>query len=530
MQKNKKDNTFIKKNIDSTNNTDSMNNTDSISTIDSTNNIDSTNTVDSTKNADNTSTIDNLDAKAEKVKRTIDKTPGGIRKYFHDVFDIRDDMMSYEEIDEMMEENTVIHGANMWILMLAVLIASIGLNMNSTAVIIGAMLISPLMSGIMTMGYSLAVRDLTLLKKSLTRFGTQVAISLIASTLYFVISPLSDPTAEMIARTSPTLWDVMIALFGGIAGMIGNTRKKKGNVIPGVAIATALMPPLCTAGYGIASLQPRFILGAFYLFMINTLFITLSSAFVAAVLRVPSHKYLRQAQQKRINRIVIAITVITVIPSVYIGAMTVRDSVISHSVTSYLNNEFAFPDTQVVQSNTDTQNKVISVSLVGATIADETIDTLEQELSGYNLEGYTLRVTQNTVLGESEVEDKDKITIAVQENTILELQNQLDEKQDQLDEMEKNIEAYETNQKENVNCQELAQKAMAIFTGLENSSCGIMSDSEGEYILFVAETTEALSEEERQTIINWLKTETGMERIEVLEREAEERTEYETEG
>lgn len=460
--------------------------------------------------------------KDKKDIKDIKDTPGGIKKYFHDVFDIRDDMMSYEEIDEMMEENTVIHGANMWILMLAVLIASIGLNMNSTAVIIGAMLISPLMSGIMTMGYSLTVRDLTLLKKSLTRFGTQVAISLIASTLYFVISPLSDPTAEMIARTSPTLWDVMIALFGGIAGMIGNTRQKKGNVIPGVAIATALMPPLCTAGYGIASLQPRFIFGAFYLFVINTLFITLSSAFVAAVLKVPRHKYIRQAKQKRINRIVIAITIITVIPSVYIGAMTVRDSVIAHSVTSYLNNEFAFSDTQVVQSSTDTQNKVISVSLVGATIADETISALEQELSSYNLEGYTLHVTQNTVLAESEVEDKDKITIAIQENTILELQSQLEEKQTQLDEMEKHIEAYEAEQEEAVNCQELSQKAMTIFTGLESCSCGIMSDSEGEYILFVAETTEALTEEERQALTNWLKTETQLERIEVLEQEKEE--------
>lgn len=311
-------------------------------------------------------------------KKETEESQSGIRKYFHDLFDIRDDMMSYEEIDEMMEENTVIDGANMWILMLAILIASIGLNVNSTAVIIGAMLISPLMSGIMTMGFSLAVRDLTLLKKSLTRFGTQVAISLIASTVYFFISPLSEPTSEMIARTSPTLWDVMIALFGGIAGMIGNTRQKKGNVIPGVAIATALMPPLCTAGYGIATMQPRFIFGAFYLFLINTLFITLSSAFIAAVLGVPRHKYIRQAQQKRINRIIIAITIITVIPSVYIGMITVRDSVISHNVSSYLSNEFVFSDTQVVRSSTDKQNNVISVSLVGVPVADEVLADLER--------------------------------------------------------------------------------------------------------------------------------------------------------
>lgn len=177
------------------------------------------------------------------IHKEIRKKRTGVRKFIADLLNMHDGMMSYEEIDEMMLENTVIHGPNMWILCLAALIASIGLNMNSTAVIIGAMLISPLMSGIMTMGYSLAVRDLRLLRRALLRFGTQVVISLISSTVYFLITPIDTPTAEMIARTSPTIWDVLIALFGGIAGAIGNTREKKGNVIPGVAIATALMPP-----------------------------------------------------------------------------------------------------------------------------------------------------------------------------------------------------------------------------------------------------------------------------------------------
>lgn len=461
----------------------------------------------------------------QKNKKDTEESKSGIRKYFYDVFNIRDDMMSYEEIDEMMEENTVIHGANMWILMLAVLIASIGLNVNSTAVIIGAMLISPLMSGIMTMGFSLAVRDLTLLKKSLTRFGTQVAISLIAATLYFLITPLNDPTSEMIARTSPTLWDVMIALFGGIAGMIGNTRQKKGNVIPGVAIATALMPPLCTAGYGIASLQPRFIFGAFYLFLINTLFITLSSAFIAAVLGVPRHKYIRQAQQKRINRAVIAITIITVIPSVYIGMITVRDSVIAHNVSSYLSNEFVFPDTQVVQSSTDKQNKVISVSLVGVPVADEALAVLEKEMSRYNLDGYTLHVTQNSILTQDDVEDADKITIAIQENTISELQKRLEEQQEKMDEMEKNVQAYESEQQSAIDCQKLSKKACTIFENLSSCSCGIMSDTEEDYILFVAETAEPLTEEEKQALTNWLKSETGIQRVELIEREKSEEAE-----
>ncbi len=468
-----------------------------------------------------------------KEPEIIEKSRSGIRKYFHDVFDIRDDMMSYEEIDEMMEENTVIHGANMWILMMAALIASIGLNVNSTAVIIGAMLISPLMSGIITMGFSLAVRDFSLFKKSLIRFGTQVAISLVASTLYFVISPLETPTSEMIARTSPTLWDVLIALFGGIAGMIGNTRKKKGNVIPGVAIATALMPPLCTAGYGIASLQPQFIFGAFYLFLINTLFIMLSSAFIALILGVPRHTYISEKKQKRINRIILAITIVTIIPSAYIGMVTVRDSVLDRNVSSYLNGEFSFPDTQVVQSSVNKQEKKISVSLVGTPISEDAIATLEKALADYNLDGYTLRVTQNSILEDTEGADTDKITIAVQENRISELQNQLSEANTQIKDMEKDIRSYETAQNEAVDGREIVKKAEAVFTKVKGGSCGVMSDEQGEYIFLVAETGEPLTDDEVQTMVRWLQTETGYAKAELIQREApadnEETTEHTTE-
>lgn len=452
----------------------------------------------------------------EQRRKKIQKSHGGAKKYFHDLIDIRDDMMSYEEIDEMMLENTVIHGANMWILMLAILIASIGLNVNSTAVIIGAMLISPLMSGIMTMGYSLAVRDLELLKRSLKRFMTQVMISLITSTVYFIITPLNEPTSEMVARISPTLWDVLIALFGGIAGMIGNTRRKKGNVIPGVAIATALMPPLCTAGYGIASLQPRFLFGAFYLFLINTLFIMLASAFITLVLRVPYHRDISQAGQRKINHVIAVITVITVIPSVFIGSLTVYNSVIDGNISRYIENEFIFSNTQVVQRSTDKNKKEISVSLVGIPISEEHIDSLEKKLYHYNLGEYTLRITQNSVSDSSGVENTDKITIAIQENTIAEMQAQLEEKQERLEELEQDAAKYEQQQKEKIDCRKLAKDASTIFRSLEGCSCGVVSDEAGEYILLMADAERKVKKSEIRIIENWLEMETGMERAEVL--------------
>lgn len=430
----------------------------------------------------------------------------GAKKYFHDLFDLRGDMMGYEALDEMMEENTHIYGSNMWILIMAILIASIGLNVNSTAVIIGAMLVSPLMSGILTMGYSLAICDLTMMRRAAARFGTQVVISLITSTVYFCLTPLDAPTSEMLARTTPTIWDVLIALFGGLAGGIGNTREKKGNVIPGVAIATALMPPLCTAGYGIATLQPRFILGAFYLFAINTLFIALAAAAVTKLLRVPARRSLSGSDQRRLHRIVRTITVITVIPSLVLGAVTVYSSVLDAGIDRYLKNEMVFADAQVVQSSADKIDRVISVSLVGTPISDEKIAGLESLLSSYGLGDYSLHVVQNRSI---QGENTDKVTIAVQENTINQLQQLLDRQEQRIEELESSG-AAETD------WAGLAASAPDIFDWLSGCACGPVYGGEEEYALMTASSSKAMTEEETQIIVNWLRTASGMDRAELI--------------
>ena len=433
-----------------------------------------------------------------------------IRQYFHNLFDIRGDMMNYDELREMMEENTIIRGSNMWILIMAIFIASIGLNVNSTAVIIGAMLVSPLMSGILTMGYSLATSDLTMLRRAFTRFTTQVVISLITSTVYFAISPLTVPTSEMIARTSPTLWDVLIAFFGGIAGGIGNTRKKKSNVIPGVAIATALMPPLCTTGYGIATGQSRFILGAFYLFSINTLFIMLSAALVTKLMGVPSLQVKDVRRQRLIRRVIPIITIVTIIPSALVGSLKVYETVMEQNLTNYIAGAFSFPDTKVIQSQIDLMNKDVSVSLVGAEISDEVTQRLEQELSNYNLEGFTLHLTQNKT---STLDSSEDITIALQEQTIEALQNQLSQQQSRLEELEAERNAQP-------DCGKLARQASRIFTKLSDCSVGVLWDDQGEYLYLRGTASEPLTAPEVGTVENWLRTETGIQRVsaEILDK------------
>ena len=198
---------------------------------------------------------------------------GILKKYFN----VNDDKENENDIIAGISQGVSFRGANLWVLIFAIFIASLGLNVNSTAVIIGAMLISPFMGPIVGMGLAIGINDSILLKKSIHNYLIATLISVLTATIYFVLSPLDEAQSELLARTSPTLYDVMIALFGGAAGILALSTKGKGNVLPGVAIATALMPPLCTAGYGLAMGNIYYFLGAFYLFFINTVFIALST-------------------------------------------------------------------------------------------------------------------------------------------------------------------------------------------------------------------------------------------------------------
>ncbi|MGN1002338.1 MAG: hypothetical protein ACI4PC_06160, partial [Oscillospiraceae bacterium] len=262
------------------------------------------------------------------------------------------------------------------------------------------------------------------------------------------------------------------------------------------------------AGYGLATLQPRFIFGALYLFLINTLFIALSAALITVILRVPIRRSLSAKRQKRINRTVALITVIVVIPSLFIGAYTVYSSVMERNIQEYLNREFVFENTQLVQSSTDTQNRRINVSLVGQPISEEAIARLEQELEEYSLTGYTLHVTQNSISA-ADVDNADKITIAIQENTISELREQLTQQQARLEELESSIAAQ-------LDFNALARKAESIFPALTDCSCGITADGSSESIILAAHTQEELTEAETAVLENWLRAESGLDQVKLF--------------
>jgi uncharacterized hydrophobic protein (TIGR00271 family) len=311
-------------------------------------------------------------------------------------FNLTEDKAPDTEIIESIRKNVEFRGVNLWALIFAIFIACIGLNVNSTAVIIGAMLISPIMGPVMGVGLGISINDLTLVKKGAKNLFVATIISLLASTAYFLITPLHEAQSELLARTSPSVWDVLIAFFGGSAGMVAASRKEKSNVIPGVAIATALMPPLCTAGFGIATSNWAYALGALYLYFINSVFIAVATYLMARNLKMRHKHVLDEVSRKRFSRYMIAIVVITIAPSILMTIGLVNKSIFETNAGKFVDEQFTFDNTQVVSRSFKftAKGKTIDLLLVGKDLHQSRIDSLKRNLVKYNLKNVDLIIHQ----------------------------------------------------------------------------------------------------------------------------------------
>lgn len=308
--------------------------------------------------------------------------------------EFKKDQATYDEIHENILDGVNIGGANFIILMCAIIIASVGLNMNATAVIIGAMLISPLMGPIIAIGYSVGIYNLKLLKKSAIILIIEIFISITTATIYFSLSPISSAGSEILSRTSPNIWDVIIAFTGGIAGIIGITRKKSGNILPGVAIATALMPPLCTSGYGLATKNIHIFLGAGYLFFINSFFIALSTLLVVKFMKIPTRNTLSEVKQKKLKKMIIVSTILVTIPSLISAATMVNSFLNNTNLSNFIENEM--PSEYILNKEINTKNKTIDLVIIGNTIDNSEEEKLQEALKYYNFSGYKLIIQQST--------------------------------------------------------------------------------------------------------------------------------------
>jgi len=369
-------------------------------------------------------------------------TFGSIVQTIRHLFSLADDKSEADAIDIEIRSNVTLRGTNLWVLITAILIASVGLDVNSTAVVIGAMLISPLMGPIMGIGYGIGVYDFPLIKKSAISLLVATLIAILVAALYFSLSPLSEAHSELLSRTSPTIWDVLIGFFGGLAGIIAATRKIKTNVIPGVAIATALMPPLCTAGYGLANGQWHFFFGAFYLYIINSVFIAFASFIIISAMKLPHRNFVDEETEDRIRLYLFGLALVTVVPSLYLAYNLVKEEVFAQKAKAFVAEEFQFDETYFTNLQIDSKDKKIELSLIGRPIPKETLEEIQNKLIKNDLEATALVVHQ---AGEQKID-----TLALKTSIVADLYKEsqvaMDLKDQQIAKLNNQLKAYKTKE------------------------------------------------------------------------------------
>ena len=364
--------------------------------------------------------------------------------FLKDRFNLDKDRSDYEEIINTIKGGVYFRGTNLWVLIFAIIIGSIGLNMNSTAVIIGAMLISPLMGPIMGIGLAAGISDFQLIRTSFTNFMVAVIISLIASTVYFFLTPLNEAHSELLARTTPTVFDVFIALFGGLAGIVATSSKAKGTVIPGVAIATALIPPLCTAGYGLAVGNLYYFIGALYLFFINSVFICLATFLMVRFMRFPVHHYPDPATAKKVKLWIIIIVTFTFLPSVYIATIMVQRNIYENNANRFINKEMTFPDNMIIQKNIDAAKREISIIYLGQEVTPQLLENAKNKLADYHLANTAIKIKQG--LKEKTMADMSTIKSQIVQELFIKNEDLVRTQGNRIAELEKDLNVYSSPQ------------------------------------------------------------------------------------
>ena len=407
-------------------------------------------------------------------------------------------------------------GSNLWILIFAVFIASLGLNVNSTAVIIGAMLISPLMGPIIGMGLALGIADLDLFKQSIKNYLVSTFISVVTATIYFTLSPITDAQSELLARTSPTLYDVLIALFGGAAGFLAISTKGRNNVLPGVAIATALMPPLCTAGYGLAVQNTSYFFGAFYLYFINTVFIAFTTCLGVRLLHFHRKEFVNREQMKRVNLYIVSIIIITILPASYMTWNIIKQSVFENNIEKFITKELSYNGTNILSHEYDLQNKTLHVVAVGNTISAYTIAKAQKTMTDYQLEGYKLKVIQGTNSDSLLIlQNKKKGQIKLGEKNSAEWQ-ELTYRNDVL---QKQLNSYThypvlaNDMKEELKV--VCPSAKSIMLSKASESF-VDSASIKNHIVAIVKTNKPLTKDNRKQLYDWLKVKVKSDSLELI--------------
>jgi uncharacterized hydrophobic protein (TIGR00271 family) len=448
-----------------------------------------------------------------RIIKNIIKLMQLIRHIYYVKFSLLYDKASNNEIDEAIQHAVMLRGATAWILVCAIFIASIGLNINSTAVIIGAMLISPLMGPIIGVGYSAGTYDFPLMKRSLLNLAITSFIGLAISALYFWVSPISNAQSELLGRTSPTIWDVLIAFFGGIVGIIGLTRKEKTTIIPGVAIATALMPPLCTAGYELTQLNFKAFSGALYLFTINCVFIAFSTTIMVWLIRIPRHQFVSKATEKKVKLFLFLIAFITLLPSIYLATIMVEGEFFVNNTQKFITREFDFKRTYITNIKFSPNLRQVELTLVGRHINESEIHELNNKFKSAGMGNVVMILHQ---ADETQINPafltNDLLQSKLYQNTI----QSLDRQEKEIDDIK--LQLKELSQKEQRNL-DIALELEAQYPQLDHIivSNGVSNtrDKISPEIILNANSTKNLKKSDLNRIQKWLEVRVKSENVKI---------------
>lgn len=321
-----------------------------------------------------------------------------VRIFMRRLLSLKNDKAPEEESIASIKAGVEFRGASLWILIFAIFVASLGLNTNSAAVIIGAMLISPLMGPIMGIGLSVGINDFELLKRAFRSFTVATIFSVLTATLYFAVTPIAEARSELLARTSPTIYDVLIAFFGGLAGIValGSTGQRGGNVIPGVAIATAIMPPLCTTGFGLATANWIYAAGAFYLYLINSIFISLATFIGVNIFGFRKKVFVDKQREKRVKHIIVTIAILTMLPATLLTYGLVRENYFTKKANDFILKVVTSENTQVISKEINYHTKEINLVTIGEEIPKKELEHMQNQLANYGLGSVELSIVQGT--------------------------------------------------------------------------------------------------------------------------------------
>lgn len=440
-----------------------------------------------------------------------------IRSFFKNYLVLNRSEEEERETVESIRNGVEFKGANLWILIFAIFIASLGLNVNSTAVIIGAMLISPLMGPIMGVGLSVGLNDFELMKRSLKSFLVATLFSVMTATLYFLFTPLDEVQSELLARTSPTIYDVFIALVGGLAGIVALSTKEKGNVIPGVAIATALMPPLCTAGFGLATGNWLYFLGAFYLYFINSVFISLATFIGVRVMGFQRKQFVDKAREKLVKQYIVAIAVVTMCPAVYLTYGIVKETFYQSAANNFISAELQFPETQILSREISYEKREIKVVLLGKEVPEDQLALARSKMERYNLHDSKLTIFQGMNQGESM--DISNIRTLVMEDFYKNTEKRLLAQQEELDSLHGVLAAFSGSGQADVR---MGKEMKVLFPEVRTISLSksiqlnVDSACTDTLTFAILGCGKKPSRAERDKMEQWLKARTGSEKLRLI--------------